>query len=103
MCCVHSSDLKYLHLTPCSKILCSLTALAGSQLNYERVEVDPLDVPRFFSASTGILIYIYVYVYLIYVHVYVYMYIYIYCVGSDFVIPLVVIFSTSLSSSTQIS
>lgn len=32
----------------------SLTALAGSQLNYERVEVDPLDVPRFFSASTDI-------------------------------------------------
>ena len=33
----------------------SLTSLAQSQLNYERTEVDPIDVPCFFSSSQEIL------------------------------------------------
>ena len=33
----------------------SLTSLASSQLNFERVEVDPIDVPRYFSSSDDIL------------------------------------------------
>ena len=33
----------------------SLTSLASSQLNFERVEVDPVDVPRYFSSSDDIL------------------------------------------------
>ena len=33
----------------------SLTSLANSQLGFERVEVDPIDVPRYFSSSEDIL------------------------------------------------